>query len=296
MMIYLVIIGVGVFFSYYSANDLLRKKHIKRFLKKKEDKKNIYNGLFYRLHVMLVELGGYFNGFNNSNRMINSILLAIYSVVVLFANVKWHIFPWFSYLPAAGLLYIVAVFLIGRRAARRYFDDHFPEVLSIMTAAISSGASIHEGLKRCGVDITGPLGAEFNRIVRRLNVGEDPDKVFADAWNTFNYKEFYFFSTVMLVSIKRGGQLKLLITRLSRIVSDAKTMERRRNSLTSEARMSAKIVAAIPIGFLFLMKFTMPDNFDFIMNSDSGRFILYYMIGSVSIGIGIISFLIKRAT
>jgi tight adherence protein B len=295
MMIYFIIIGVGILLSYYSANDLLQKQHLKRFLKKKEDKSNLYNGFLYRLHVLAIEWKRYFNGFNDTKRVVNSILLVIYIGVLFFANLKWRILPWVSFFPIAALLYVFTLHWVGRKAARRYFDERFPEALSIITAAISSGASIHEGLKRCGVDITGPLGAEFNRIVRRLNVGEDPDQVFSDAWNIFNYKEFYFFSTVMLVSIKRGGQLKMLIARLSKIVSDTKTMERRRNSLTSEARMSAKIVAAIPIGFLFLMKFTMPENFDFIMNTDSGRVILYYMIGSVSLGMGIIALLIKRA-
>ena len=70
-------------------------------------------------------------------------------------------------------------------------------------------------------------------------------------------------------------------------------MERKKFAMTSEARISAKIVGATPFVFLFLLQFLSPENFEFIMFSEPGRPILYYMLVSETIGLAIIWALMK---
>ncbi|WP_258318080.1 type II secretion system F family protein, partial [Escherichia coli] len=124
--------------------------------------------------------------------------------------------------------------------------------------AVSAGNSIHQALHRCGEGIDGDLGKMFKRIDRRLNLGEEPERVFNDAWKEYQYREFYFFNIVMLVSMQLGGQLRVLVGRLSRIITNSKNMARRKAAITSEARMSAKIVAAMPLLFFCGMKYFSP--------------------------------------
>jgi tight adherence protein B len=100
----------------------------------------------------------------------------------------------------------------------------------------------------------------------------------------------------MLVSMQLGGQLRVLIGRLSRIITNSKNMARRKAALTSEARTSAKIVAAIPLLFFCGMKYFSPENFDFIIHDSIGRLILYYVIASELIGMAIIWYLLRKAT
>jgi tight adherence protein B len=63
--------------------------------------------------------------------------------------------------------------------------------------------------------------------------------------------------------------------------------------MTAEARMSVKIVAAIPFFFLFLLQYLSPENYEFVMFNSAGRPILYYVLISEAIGIGIVWFLMK---
>ncbi|MUL06124.1 pilus assembly protein TadB, partial [Aliivibrio fischeri] len=62
---------------------------------------------------------------------------------------------------------------------------------------------------------------------------------------------------------------------------------------TSEARASAKIVAAIPFIFLFMLQYLSPENYEFVMFNPAGRPILYYVLISESIGILIIWLLMR---
>lgn len=229
-------------------------------------------------------------------RGMRNLFVALFMLLVtVFINLYWLQFDTLVFIPVVVTALAVMQIRIGRALHRRHFEDAFPEVLSVVNAAVSAGNSIHQALHRCGEGIEGGLGKDFNRIDRRLNLGEDPERVFNDTWRIYPYREFYFFVIVMLVSIQRGGQLRTLIGRLSRIVNNSKTTERRKKAMTSEARASAKIVSAIPLLFFLGMKYFSPENFDFVVNDPIGRYILYYVIGSELLGMAIIWALLRRA-
>ncbi|HEY3984588.1 type II secretion system F family protein [Cedecea sp.] len=225
-----------------------------------------------------------------------AIVAAAVVAVLIFLNSNWLEIGWDIFIPMVVAGAFFAQLRIGRSLLRRDFENRFPEVLSVVNAAVSAGNGIHQALSRCGKSVEGKLGETFNRIDRRLNLGEEPERVFKDAWQDHRYREFYFFVIVMLVSLEHGGQLRVLIGRLSRIIVNSKNMARRKAAMTSEARASAKIVAAIPLLFFCGMKYFSPENFNFIIHDPTGRLILYYVIASEAIGMIIIWILLRRAT
>ncbi|EOZ7471427.1 type II secretion system F family protein [Enterobacter hormaechei] len=225
------------------------------------------------------------------------LIIAVISIIVLLlVNANWFQFDVIFLLLASVFIAFVTQIRVGRALRRRYFESSFPEVLSVINSAVSAGNSIHQALHRCGEGIDGDLGKMFKRIDRRLNLGEEPERVFNDAWKEYQYREFYFFNIVMLVSMQLGGQLRVLVGRLSRIITNSKNMARRKAAMTSEARMSAKIVAAMPLLFFCGMKYFSPENFEFVIHDSLGRIVLYYVIISEAIGMAIIFYLVKKAT
>lgn len=225
-----------------------------------------------------------------------AIIAVVMLVAIIFLNANWLEISWDIVTPVILIALFIGQLRIGRTLQRRDFEQRFMEVLSVVNAAVSAGNSIQQALGRCGKNIDGKLGEAFLRIDRRLNLGEEPERVFKDAWRDYRYREFYFFIIVMLVSMEHGGQLRILISRLSRIIINSKSMARRKAAMTSEARTSAKIVAAIPLLFFCGMKFVSPDNFDFVVHDPIGKLILYYVIASEAIGMIIIWILVKKAT
>lgn len=198
------------------------------------------------------------------------------------------------------LLFIVAfiylIWKLGQRRNRKMFENTFPEILQVINSATSSGGGLLQALERCGKDVDGLLGDEFRMIYRRLSIGEDPVAVFEDSYTRYPYKEYYFFIMAIRLNLSKGGQIREVMARLSRVIADSKKMEQKKKAMTSEARMSAMIVACFPIGFFFFMQWTMPENFDFIINDPSGRIILYYVFGSEALGMFIIWLLMRRST
>lgn len=192
-----------------------------------------------------------------------------------------------------GLGIYMANFLHAR-AVKEDFERNFPEALVILNGAISAGSNINQALKDCADAIEGVLHKELKMIVRSLEIGDDAQKVFEASYKRLPFKSYYFFLTALSVSLNSGARLKEILSRLASSTTKAKAIEKKKDAMTSEARMSSKITAAIPFVFLFAMKFISPENFEFIMHDDRGRYILYYFLGSECIGMLIIMFLMRK--
>lgn len=168
------------------------------------------------------------------------------------------------------------------------FESAFPDALNMLASAVSSGESLMHSIIFVGNALEGSVGEEFKRMGERLQLGESPDTVFRKSCHRFPYRSFQFFVITLRANMQRGGQLKDVITRLNRLMFDSRAIEKKKYALTSEARTSAKIVAAIPFFFLILLQYLSPENYDFVMNHPKGQPILYYMLISEALGIAII--------
>ncbi|MEF1305664.1 type II secretion system protein F, partial [Vibrio owensii] len=104
---------------------------------------------------------------------------------------------------------------------------------------------------------------------------------------------YIFFTVTIRASLNRGGQLKGVLARLIRILVDARTMETKKMAMTAEARISAKVVAAIPLTFAVILSQVSPANIDYILHDPEGNLILYYVVGSEVLGLLIIWLLVK---
>lgn len=238
----------------------------------------------------------YFTSGEKKNLFKNIILTFIVFLVLYYANLFYIKLDNKLFITAFFFIFIFLIWKFGQYKNRKMFEEKFPEIIQVINSATSSGAGLLQALERCGKDITGQLGEEFKNIYRRLSIGEEPMSVFLDSYSRYPYKEFYFFITIIRTNLTKGGQMREVISRLSRVIADSKKMEQKKKAMTSEARISAAIVACMPLGFFFFMQFTMPENFDFLINDPSGRIILYYVVGSELLGLFIIWWLMRKST
>jgi len=195
------------------------------------------------------------------------------------------------------LLFEVAAIIFGyfwlQKRAKNQFEESFPDALNMLASAVSAGESIMHAIMFVGRSLDGEVGKEFKLMGERLQLGESPDSVFRKSCQRFPYPSFQFFVITLRANMQRGGQLKEVISRLNRLMFDARAIEKKKFALTSEARTSAKIVAAIPFFFLFILKYLSPENYEFVMFAPQGKPILYYVLISEFIGITIVWSLMK---
>ncbi|HDR1022754.1 TPA: type II secretion system F family protein [Pasteurella multocida] len=291
MYYFILVFGVGLLL-YTSRGWFRTRKKINEY--SNSFKSNI--SIFASIKQKAILWQYYFVAGDKKKLLRNIIISFLIFLVLFYVNLFYIRLDRWQFILIFLVLFIALVWKFGERRNHKMFNAMFPEVIQILTAAASSGAGLLQALERCGKDLTGQLGDEFKSIHKRLAIGEDPVTVFEDSYSRYPYKEFYFFITIIRTNLSKGGQIREVISRLGRIIADAKKMEQKKKAMTSEARMSAMIVASFPIGFFFFMQLTMPDNFDFLINDPSGRYVLYYVFGSELIGMLIIWWLMRKST
>ena len=182
-------------------------------------------------------------------------------------------------------------FLVTKR--RRDFENTFPDALNILMSAVTAGDSLMQAISYVGEVMHNPIGREFKLMGDRLKLGESPEVVLKRSCKNYPYSEFLFFTVTLRANIARGGQLKGVLARLIRVLVDARTLEKKKMAMTSEARISAKIVAAIPLIFMFILNQINPSNVDFVLHDPEGRVVLFYVLGSELIGLFIVWLLVR---
>ncbi len=190
------------------------------------------------------------------------------------------------------ILFIVFVFKLSDIKEEKFKSD-FPDALNILSGAIAAGQSIIHAFEYVGEKLDNEVGREFKFMAERLLIGEDPDDVLSRSATTFPYVEYFFFISTIRINLSRGGQLKNVINKINRIMFESRAMEKKKNALTSEARSSAKIVACLPIIFLLILRFTSPENYNFVMFEEGGKPIFYYVLISEFIGFFCISMILR---
>ena len=238
----------------------------------------------------------YFTGGNPENTLRNVLISILILGLSIVLNKELLQMPMDIFLAVFVLFYILGIWKWGQRRNKKIFYLAFPEVIQILNSATTAGAGLLQALARCGKDVQGQLGTEFKQIHKRLAIGEDVSSVFEDSYLRYPYKEYYYFITIVRINMEKGGQMREVISRLGRIIADSQKMEQKKRAMTSEARISALIVGSFPIAFFIFMKFTMPENFDFVLHDDRGRLVLYYVLGSEVLGMSIIWWLMKKAS
>jgi len=219
---------------------------------------------------------------------------AIAMMVVGVINQTMLRLPLSQVLPVSLVLVWTWGYVYLQKREQKRFEETFPDALNMLASSLSAGESIGRGIRYVGQKLEGEVGKEFKLMSERLNLGEPIDEVFRKSCRRFPYPSFHFFVITLRANMQRGGQLKEVMSRLNRQMFEARAVERKKYAMTSEARISAKIVGATPFFFLFILQFLSPENFEFVMFHPEGKPILYYVIISESIGMFIIWMLMKK--
>ncbi len=171
---------------------------------------------------------------------------------------------------------------------RKQFEAVFPDLLNLISGAVSSGDTLNNAIIFAGGLQEGFVGQAFYQMGLQMAAGQPADEVLLRACHRFPYPHFLFFTLAIRANISRGGQLKTILQTLSVVMFNGRVLEKKKASMTAESRLSAKIVGAIPLVFFVIMKVFIPEDFDFVVFNLEGRGIFYYVLGSELLGAFII--------
>jgi tight adherence protein B len=162
--------------------------------------------------------------------------------------------------------------LAARR--RRKFTQDFPNATDIIVRGVKSGLPINECLKVIAKESPKPLGEEFGRLVENMGLGLTMEQALEKLYTRMPTAEVRFFSIVLAIQQKTGGNLAEALNNLSSVLRARKLMVEKIKALSGEAVASAFIIGAMPPGVMILIQLMTPSYMAPMFNDPRGHLML----------------------
>jgi len=171
---------------------------------------------------------------------------------------------------------------------RKKMQDQFPVALDVFVRGLRAGHPIAAALDLLTVEMPDPIGTQFGVVVDEVTYGaelRDALQAMADRWDLDDMRMFV---VSLSVQSETGGNLAEILDNLSGVIRERHSMYLKVRALSSEGRMTAIMLTALPI-FAFALLFLASPKF-YLDVSDDPYFlpgfltlIVMYIIGFISI-------------
>ena len=169
---------------------------------------------------------------------------------------------------AMGVMALVLSVLLGvfgmwlRLSKRRAkMLTQLPSFLDNMVRLISIGNSPHAAFQFASSNVPEPLGGALQNVSASLSVSPDLGQAMAQLERTWGLPEFGLLAAVFRMSTRYGGRADLVLERVSAYIRDRQSAERELHAMSAEVRLSAWILALLPIVVGAMIMFLNPGYF-----------------------------------
>jgi tight adherence protein B len=173
----------------------------------------------------------------------------------LFAGFAWLMLAGLTdWPPVAVILLTVAAFFgaprwfLKKAADRRQrkFLEAFPDALDASVRLLQAGMPITEAVAMVGREYEGPLREEMMRIYDNQKIGVPLGQAALETAKRIPLTEVHMFATALQIQSETGSSLSEVLSNLSAVIRARFRLKRKIKALSSEAKASAAIIAALP--------------------------------------------------
>lgn len=164
------------------------------------------------------------------------------------------------------------------------FQAQLPDAIDMLVSAMKAGYSFQAAMNFIGEEVPAPLGPEFARFYDEQRLGIDVRSALLSLQTRVDSMDLKMFVTAVLVQRESGGNLGEVLANISDIMRERFALEGELETLTAESRLSARILAALPL-LVFIGMFALnPDFMRPMLQQIPGQIMLAFAGLSVAMG------------
>lgn len=187
---------------------------------------------------------------------------------------------------AAIAAIVLPLLVITRRAEKRRkrMSEQFPVALDVFTRALRAGHPVASAIDLLTQEMEDPLGSEFGMVSDEVAYGADLTDALSNLAERWDLDDIRMFVVALSLQSETGGNLAEILTNLSGVIRDRASLYMKVRALSSEGRMSAWMLTALPLLTLLSLFVVSPSFYldvakDPIFIYGFSALILMYLIG-----------------
>lgn len=173
----------------------------------------------------------------------------------------------FLFMPLVGWMLIQ----MKIRKRRKDFVNQLGDMLSMVASALRAGFSFVQAVEIVSKEMAAPMSVEISKLIREINVGVPMETALEDINRRVECPEFELITTAVLIQRQVGGNLAQILDNISDTINERIRMKREVLALTAQGRMSAVVLALLPMALAAFLFSVHHDYFDPLLASPMGK-------------------------
>lgn len=210
-------------------------------------------------------------------------------VFLVIGNILWA--PVGLLIGGLGLPHWVISFLKKKRMEK--FIAELPNAMDVIVRGIRAGIPLGDCMRIISAEAVEPLRSEFRMVVEEQTLGMTLPEAVDRMAQRVPVTEANFFSIVIAIQTKAGGNLSEALGNLSRVLRDRKKMRAKISAMSMEAKASAAIIGAMPILVVILIYVVAPAYMTLLFSTSMGNYAVAGGLAFMFIGVMVMRNMIR---
>lgn len=189
---------------------------------------------------------------------------------------------------AAGLTAAYLPFMkirMDRNKRLMKFEEQLPDAIDLMKRALKAGHPFTATLKLVATDMEEPVAKEFELTFNDISYGNDVRRAMLGQLSRVPSVTVMALVTSILVQKETGGNLAEVLEQIAKVIRGRFRLQRKVRTLTAEGRMSAWVLAMVPMLLFAAIWITTPSYLPILVDDPRGHNMIIYGFVSGVIGI-----------
>ncbi len=196
------------------------------------------------------------------------------SLMLLTGAAAW----WLSGSVVTALLALLAAAFIPRQVLRHLrrkrldaLEQQLPDALLTLAGGMKAGVSLTQALQQLSAESRPPVSQEFDMVLREQRLGVSLDDALDNLGRRVPLQSITLTVSAMRIASETGGQLAETLERASQTLRTKLAMEGKIRALTSQGKLQALVVGALPLVLLFVLHKLEPEAMGLMFTTPMGH-------------------------
>ncbi len=140
----------------------------------------------------------------------------------------------------------VQVLKFCRNRRHKIFGVQLPEALELITRSLKAGHPVPVAIGMVAREMPDPVGTEFGVVADEVTYGSDLVSALHNLHERVGQDDLPLFVTAVSIQSSSGGNLREILDGLSATIRERGKLKRKVRAISTEGRMSAYILTAVP--------------------------------------------------
>ncbi|WP_292067035.1 type II secretion system F family protein [Mesorhizobium sp.] len=155
------------------------------------------------------------------------------------------------------VLPVMAMRFLRKRRHKR-FGMQLPEALELITRGLKAGHPVPVAISMVAREMADPIGTEFGVVADEVTYGSDLVSALNNLFDRVGHEDLPLFVTAVSIQSSSGGNLREILDGLSSTIRERGKLRRKVRAISTEGRMSAYILTAVPVLLFTAIMVLMP--------------------------------------